>query len=94
MISVWNWARPSPTDIESVFLPLSLSLEENQKLYLNKGAEAFRPGVDQLPGTCMEYYMSDDGMAFVGEDKDCPHRHPRHPAGVHGGNAPSSHPAV
>ena len=55
------------TDIESVFLPLSLSLEENQSLYLKKGAEAFRPGVDQLPGTCMEYYMSDDGLAFVGE---------------------------
>lgn len=55
------------TDIESVFLPMTLSLEENQKLYLRKGTEAFRPGVDQLPGTCMEYYMSDYGMAFVGE---------------------------
>ena len=33
-------------DIESVFLPLSLSLEDAQSLYLKKGGEAFRPGVD------------------------------------------------
>ena len=41
-------------DIESVFLPLSLNIP-GSKLYLRKGAEAFRPGVDQLPGACMEY---------------------------------------
>ena len=55
------------TDIESVFLPMTLSLDDHQALYLKKGTEAFRPGVDQIPGTCMEYYMSDNGMAFVGE---------------------------
>ena len=53
-------------DIESIFLPLSLDLPESE-LYLRKGAEAFRPGVDQLPGTCMEYYMSDDGIAYLSE---------------------------
>lgn len=53
------------SDIENVFLPLSLSLPDSQ-LYLRKGGqEAFRPGVDQLPGTCMEFYMSDDGLAYV-----------------------------
>lgn len=52
------------TDIESIFMPMSLNLEQ-KALYLEKGAEAFRPGVDQLPGTCMEYYMSDDGLAYT-----------------------------
>ena len=53
------------TDIESVFLPLSLDLPDSQ-LYLRKGGrEAFRPGIDQLPGTCMEFYMSDEGLAYV-----------------------------
>lgn len=51
-------------DIESIFLPLSLNLPESS-LYLRKGAEAYRPGADQLPGTCMEYSMSDDGLAYV-----------------------------
>lgn len=53
------------TDIENAFLSLNLNLP-NSRLYLRKGGrEAFRPGVDQLPGTCMEYYMSDDGLACV-----------------------------
>lgn len=49
---------------ENVFLPLNLNFEDSS-LYLRKGKEAFRPGIDQLPGTCMEYYMSDDGIAYT-----------------------------
>ena len=52
------------SDIESMFLPLGLNLP-GSSLYIRKGQEAFRPGVDQLPGTCMEYYMSDDGLAYL-----------------------------
>ena len=52
------------SDIESVYLPLSLNIPESE-LYLRKGAEAFRPGVDQLPGACMEFYMSDDGIGYL-----------------------------
>lgn len=51
------------TDIESIYLPVGLDL--GGELYLKKGEEAFRPGVDQIPGTCMEFYMSDDGAAQV-----------------------------
>lgn len=54
------------SDIESVFLPLSLNLPQNE-LFLRKGAEAFRPGVDQLPGSGMEYYISDDGLAYLSD---------------------------
>lgn len=55
------------TDIESVYLPLTLDLPDHE-LWLRKGGrEAMRPGVDQLPGTNMEYSMSDDGLAWVGE---------------------------
>lgn len=54
------------TDIESIFLPLSLAIPQST-VYLRKGAEAFRPGIDQIPGTCMEYYMSDDGVACLSE---------------------------
>lgn len=52
------------SDIESIFLPLSLRFPDRQ-LWLRKGAEAFRPGVDQIPGTCMEYSMSDQGLAYL-----------------------------
>lgn len=53
-------------DIESVYLPLTLDLP-NRKAYLKKGREAFRPGIDQLPGTCMEFYMSDDGVVYTSD---------------------------
>ncbi len=52
------------TDIESIFLPLSLNVN-NSQTWIKKGTEAFRPGIDQLPGTCMEYYMSDNGISYT-----------------------------
>lgn len=52
------------SDIESVYLPLELDFED-RSLYLRKGTEAFRPGVDQISGTCMEFYMSDEGLGYV-----------------------------
>ena len=27
-----------------------------------------RPGIDQIPGTCMEFYMSDCGMLYQGKE--------------------------
>ncbi len=51
-------------EIESVYLPLTLRLP-GASLWMRKGgAEAFRPGVDQVPGTCMDYGMSDDGILY------------------------------
>lgn len=55
------------TDIESIFMPLSLTFGDSS-LYLRKGEEAFRPGIDQIPDTCMEFYMSDQGLAYVAEN--------------------------
>ena len=52
--------------VESIFLPLTLDLGGEQELWLQKGSEPFRPGLDQLPGTCMEFSMTDAGLAFVG----------------------------
>lgn len=54
------------TDIESIYMPLGISLDRGS-VYMRKGTEIFRPGVDQLPGTCMEFYISDDGLAYISE---------------------------
>lgn len=56
-------AKTISNNIESIYLPLSLSLP-GRKAYLEKGTEPFLPGVEQIPGTCMEYYMSDYGMVY------------------------------
>lgn len=59
--------RTVSMDEENIFRPLSLNFD-NSNLSLRKGKEAFRPGIDQIPGTCMEYYMSDDGIAYTSPD--------------------------
>lgn len=56
-------AKDLSEDIESIFLPLSLDMADSQ-LYIEKGGVRMRPGVDQLPGSCMEYYMADCGMVY------------------------------
>ncbi|MDD4851478.1 MAG: hypothetical protein PHO10_12380, partial [Gemmiger sp.] len=52
------------TEIESIYLPLTLGYDD-ATLWARKGAEAYRPGVDQLPGSGMEYTMSDDGIGYL-----------------------------
>ncbi len=56
------------TDIESVFLPLTLNYPDRRLIVRKGGAEAFMPGTEQLPGTCIEYVMADDGIAFLHEN--------------------------
>ncbi len=58
-------AKTLSTAIESVFLPLSLQTESQR--YIDKGGVPFRPGIDQIPGTCMEYYLASQGIAYVGD---------------------------
>jgi hypothetical protein len=60
-------AKTLSTDIESVFLPLDINRDGTT--YFDKGNRPFRPGVDQIPGTCMEYYLLSSGIAYVGKDK-------------------------
>ena len=61
-------AKKSSTNIESVYMPMTLTLGE-ESAWLKKGKEAFRPGIDQIPGTCMEYYMTDEGVVFSGKEQ-------------------------
>lgn len=53
-------------DIESMFLPLSLNTQNVS--YIKKGGVMMRPGIDQLPGTNMEYYTADHGVVFASDD--------------------------
>lgn len=54
-------------DIESVYLPLGLNLPEHT-LWIDKGGVPMRPGIDQLPGSCMEYYTLEHGAAYIGKE--------------------------
>lgn len=56
-------AKTLSEDIESIYLPLSLNLPESE-CWLHNGGIAMRPGMDQLPGSNMEYYMADEGLLY------------------------------
>ena len=56
-------AKTLSTDIESLYMPLSLNLP-GSSLHIHNGGVAMRPGVDQLPGSNMEYYMADQGVLY------------------------------
>lgn len=56
-------------DVESVYMPLSLNVEDGSVMHINNGGVAMRPGIDQLPGTNMEYYIADEGVVYQGKDQ-------------------------
>ncbi len=58
-------AKTLSTQIESVFLPLSI--HNPGEVYIDKGGVPFRPGIDQIPGSCMEYYLISQGVLFQGD---------------------------
>ena len=59
-------AKTLSEKIESVYLPLVLNLPDSA-LYIHNGGVAMRPGIDQLPGSNMEYYMADYGLLYQKE---------------------------
>lgn len=56
-------AKTLSTDIESIYLPLTLN-NPDATLYIDKSDAVMRPGIDQIPGTCMEYYLVDNGLVY------------------------------
>lgn len=61
-------AKTLSEDIESVYLPLSLELPESE-VYIREGGVPMRPGIDQLPGSNMEYYVADQGLLYRGKEQ-------------------------
>lgn len=55
------------TDIESIYLPLALNYSD-ASLYIDKSDAIMRPGIDQIPGTCMEYYLLDNGLVYESKE--------------------------
>lgn len=60
-------AKTLSMDIESIYLPLALNLPD-YILYIDKSDEIMRPGIDQIPGTCMEYYLTNNGLVYESKE--------------------------
>ena len=64
----YHIAKTLSEDIESVFMPLALNLPDAE-VSIQNGGVAMRPGIDQLPGTNMEYYLADEGLIYRTKDQ-------------------------
>lgn len=60
-------AKTLSTDIESVYMPLTINVPD-ATLYIDKSDAIMRPGIDQIPGTCMEYYLVDNGLVYEAKE--------------------------
>ena len=52
---------------ENVYIQLPFA-QADETLYMDKAGAVFRPRIDQLPGTCADFYAVQNGAASVGKD--------------------------
>lgn len=62
--------KDSVWEPENVYisLPFTSGAKNDETLWLDKAGAPVRPWVDQLPGTLLDYYCVQEGLAFVGEN--------------------------
>lgn len=59
--------KESVWDPENVYLAFPLTAGEEDTCWCEKGNLAFRPRIDQLPGSCTDFYLIQNGVWFTGE---------------------------
>ncbi|MFA5067364.1 MAG: hypothetical protein WC339_06530 [Candidatus Izemoplasmatales bacterium] len=52
---------------ESLYLSFPLTYHPDESLWIQKNGGNIRPRIDQLPGTCTQFYTMKNGLAFVSE---------------------------
>lgn len=50
---------------ESLYVPLTFNYGEKSELVIEKANVLFRPAMDQLPGTNIDFYMHDTGLVYT-----------------------------
>ncbi len=61
--------KDSVWDPENLYISFPFTTGESEELYLDKTGCLVRPGIDQLPQTNQEFYLVQEGAAYVGENK-------------------------
>lgn len=62
--------KESVWEPENVYLamPFTSGSETPEQLWMEKAGAIVRPGIDQLPGTCLDYYCIQEGLAYVSDN--------------------------
>lgn len=61
--------KSSRWDPENLYVSLPFTAGEEEVRYLDKTGCIIRPGIDQLPGSNMEFYLLQNGVVLEGRDK-------------------------
>lgn len=61
--------KDSIWDPENLYISFPFTTGQTEELYFDKTGCLVRPGVDQLPGTNQEFYLVQEGAAYVGTEK-------------------------
>lgn len=54
---------------ENLYVSLPFSLGEDTELFIDKTGCIIRPGIDQLPGTNTEFYLTQNGMVYKNQEE-------------------------
>lgn len=61
--------KTSKWEPENLFISLPFSAGDESILYFDKTGCIIRPGLDQLPGTCQDFYLLQNAVSWMGTDK-------------------------
>ncbi|MGN1142386.1 MAG: hypothetical protein ACI4TF_14400 [Oliverpabstia sp.] len=61
--------KTSVWEPENLYISLPFTAGEEEVRYIDKTGCIIRPGIDQLPGTNMEFYLLQNGIVLEGADK-------------------------
>lgn len=62
--------KKSRWDPENVYVSLPFELDNQSYKYIDKTGAIIRPGIDQLPGSCTEFYLLQNGVVLENEHKN------------------------
>lgn len=53
---------------ENLYLALPFTSGENEEFWIEKTGAILRPRIDQIPGSCIDFYLLQSGMCFCGKN--------------------------
>lgn len=60
--------KESMWDPENLYLALPFTAGDGESCWMEKGGCVFRPRIDQLPGSCTDFYLIQNGVWFTGKE--------------------------
>ena len=67
--------KTSRWEPENLYISLPFTAGDGSEFYIDKTGCVIRPGIDQLPGTCQDFYLIPNGVAWTSKRENGQHHH-------------------